>query len=374
MVTAHPNRDWRWTLFPLTLFVCTRVALLSFSWIALTLVPELVSERGPRDFLRNYPALDGLCRWDCFAFDKISNLGYQRPLWTNFFPGYPLLGRAVQAVTGIHSQVALLLVSNLAGLAALIVIYRIFLLLADEAAARWSLVLFAAFPFAFFQATGYPESLMLFSSALAVLLALRGQHIWAGVALGCGVLARHLTMFAGVALLAAQIRQRGTHPRRLLLDPAILGLVVPWLFLGLYSLYQYIEFGDPLAFVAARENWGPRAWWGIDDLLRTAQRDADVRVMQSYLPFGLITVVGALALATRRQWLELAAFAIVFTAFLWSSGMWGLGRYSASCWPAFLPLGVWLSKRPVLGLPIIGILAIFQGLFFYLFVHQFPIL
>ena len=61
-------------------------------------------------------------------------------------------------------------------------------------------------------------------------------------------------------------------------------------------------------------------------------------------------------------------------AILWGVGVWGLGRYSASCWPAFLPLGAWLSKRANFQGPIIALLAVFQGLFFYLFAHQFPIL
>jgi hypothetical protein len=59
-----------------------------------------------------------------------------------------------------------------------------------EGAARWALTLFGVYPFAFFQAAGYPESLMIFFSALAILLAQREDHIWAGVALGLGVLAR----------------------------------------------------------------------------------------------------------------------------------------------------------------------------------------
>jgi len=51
-----------------------------------------------------------------------------------------------------------------------------------------------------------------------------------------------------------------------------------------------------------------------------------------------------------------------------------MGRYSSSCWPAFLPLGVWLSKRLELQAPVLAGLGMFQGLFLYLFVHQFPIL
>ena len=358
------------------LFVCTRVALLGFSQIGMTLVPTLNWAFDPREFLLRYPALDGLCRWDCWHFGRIAREGYTEARWTNFFPLYPLLVRALHEVTGMHVNLALLVVANVASLGAYLVIYRIFLMLAEEDAARWALVLLAAFPFAFFQATGYPESLMLFFSALAVLLALRGNHISAGVALGIGVLARHLTMFAGAALLAAQIRQRGLHPKRLLLNPAILGLVMPWLFFGLYCLYQYLEFGNPLAFAAARDEppWGPLAWWGIGDLLTARGTNEHVQAMYSYLPFALITTVGGFALVARKQWIEIAAFGIIFMVALWAIGMWGLGRYAASCWPAFLPLGVWLSKQPQWQGPIIAMLALFQGLFFYLFSHMFAIL
>jgi len=87
----------------------------------------------------------------------------------------------------IHLHLALLVVSNGAGLWALLVIYRIFATLNGEAAARWALTLFGVYPFAFFQAAGYPESLMIFFSALTILLALPGNHLWAGVALGLGV-------------------------------------------------------------------------------------------------------------------------------------------------------------------------------------------
>jgi hypothetical protein len=367
---------WQWTAFPIVLFICSRIALLGFSQIAMTLVPKLPWEFGSRAFLKERPYLDGLCRWDCWHFAAIARDGYSAPVWTNFFPLFPLLARGLHELTGMPINLAIVVVPNVAGLGALLVIYRIFIMLASEEEARWGLALFAAYPFAFFQATGYPESLMIFFSALAILLALRGNHIWAGVALGMGTLARHLTLFAGAGMLAAQVRQRGLHPKRLLLNSAILGLVVPWLFLGAYLFYQYWRFGNPLAFAAARDKppWGPMAWWGIRDLLATKDVNDHVHAMYSYLPFALLTTVGSLALLTRKEWIEIAAFGVIFTAVLWNIGMWGLGRYTASCWPAFLPLGVWLAKRPKLQGPAIAMLAIFQGLFFFLFSHMFPIL
>ncbi len=371
---------WHWIRFPLVLFVCTRMALLGFSYIGLTFVPEIWIPWGSRErmLFQPYRAIDGLCRWDCYWYYGIAEGGYQEALQTTFFPLYPILVRTLNEATGIPLHFSLLIVSNAASLAAILVVYRIFVMLASEEAARWALTLHAAYPFTFFQATAYPESLMMLYSALAILFALRGNHLWAGVMLGFGVLVRHLTMFAGAALLVAQIRQRSAHPTRFLRSPAILGLLIPWLCLGLYCLYQYRTFGDPLAFWHTRGGppWGDRAWWGIWQVV--TNQDAgpyagDVPVMRSYIPFALLPTVGAIALLRKTQWMELAVFALILVTVNWAVGIVALGRYMSSCWPAFLPLGVWLSKRPNFQGPVITLLAVFQGLFFFLFIHQFPI-
>ncbi|MDT0353955.1 hypothetical protein [Pseudonocardia charpentierae] len=51
-----------------------------------------------------------------------------------------------------------------------------------------------------------------------------------------------------------------------------------------------------------------------------------------------------------------------------------MGRYTASCWATFVPLGVWLSRRPLLQTPVVTSFALFQGMMFYLVQHQFSIL
>jgi Gpi18-like mannosyltransferase len=347
---------------------------LAAAQIGMMIEPTLRWETGPREFLRQYPALDGLCRWDCLLFEEIARRGYFEEKATNFFPLFPMVARVLYLTTGLEWHLALLLIANLAGLGSLVVIYALFGKLADEDAARWGITLFAVYPFSFFHATGYPETLMILSSAAAILLALRGNHIWAGTALGVGVLARHLTMFAGAALLVAQIRQRGFKPKAFLLHPAILGLAMPWLFLGGYMLFQYAVFGDALTFWKMRSNWDEYAWWGIIDLIQTSYQNEHIPIMWSYVPIALLPTVGALLLARRTQWYELAAFALVLMAVLWYTGIWGMGRYSASCWPAFLPLGVWLSKHPSWQAPSVALLAILQGMFFFLFSHGVPIL
>jgi hypothetical protein len=93
-----------------------------------------------------------------------------------------------------------------------------------------------------------------------------------------------------------------------------------------------------------------------------------------YMAFSLIPLTGTIALLTRTRWVELAAAAVVLMTVVYASGGVGLGRYSAACWPAFLPWGVAVSRRPVVGAPIVGTLFFVQGIFFFLFAHQWPIL
>ncbi len=365
---------FRWVAFPVGLFVISRAALLLFSKISLSLIPSLYEGEHARSFLKRFPSIDGLCRWDCGFFEMIAARGYSEIGATNFFPLFPLLGRAVHEVTGAPMVVSLIIVANLAALASYVVLFWLFRQLESDEVARWALVVFVFYPFAFFQASAYPESLMVLFSALAIALAIRGRHLWAGVALGFGVLARHLTLLAGAGLVVAQVRQRGWNPRRLLLHPDVLGLVIPWLFLGAYCAYQYVRFGDPFGFWTVRKNWGEYAYWGVYQLASATRVDIYVKGMYAYLPFAVATTIASAALLTKRRWLEMAGFAIALLVVLWSVGMYGLGRYTASVWPAALPAGAWLVKRPALQGPVVGVLALFQGLFFYLVAHQFPLL
>src|SRR6516225_5052672 len=210
----------RWT-FPFWAFLLSRAAILLETQWSLAMDPRLHRPGGPLQL----PALQGLCRWDCGWFETIALHGYAQPTYANFFPLFPLIGKAVSAVTQLPLSISFVLSANAIALVSLVVIYRIFSDLEGEAVARVAVALFVAWPFSFFQAAGYPESIMVLTTALAVLWSQRGQHMRAGTARGVGILARHLTIVGGFSLLAAQIQQRGIRPRQLLWNRAALGLV-----------------------------------------------------------------------------------------------------------------------------------------------------
>jgi hypothetical protein len=97
-------------------------------------------------------------------------------------------------------------------------------------------------------------------------------------------------------------------------------------------------------------------------------------MMGSYVVFALPFIAAAIASIIRRKWWELAGFSVPMFLVLFHSGIWGMGRYTASCWAAFVPLGVWLSRRPLLQTPVVASFALLQGMMFFLVQHQFGIL
>lgn len=348
--------------FPIALFFATRTVWLWFAKFFLMTIPFA---SGSREIFPNNLFLNGLCRWDCKFFDDIAQSGYPNVGYSNFFPLYPSLVRATVWL-GHSYDSALLLVSNGASLLSYIVIYRLFVYASGPASARAALVLFAAYPFAFFQATTYPESLAILLTATAVFLAMKGRHVPAGVVLGLGILARHVAVFAGAALLVAQIRRSGGSLRRFVLSPSSVGLALPFVVAGPYLFFLWKKFDDPFAFWKVRNAWGPSAWMGM----REAMSQPNLNTFYvAYVVFSAMTIVGAGLLLVRRRWMEMAAYALVFSLILFFIGIGGLGRYSASCWPSFLPWGAALRRHPSALCTVAMALTLFQGYFFFLFTH-----
>ncbi len=362
----YVRRRWRWVFFPLGLWAFTRLCYLLLGYFSLKLAAGLRASPSPS--LHAYPAIDALCRWDCGWYDLLAKMGFRHAYEANFWPGLPFVARHLAHLLGISTGMAVVLVANLACLGAYLTVFRVFVWFEGTRAARSGLMLFAAYPFAYYHASGYPETIMIFASALAIWLALSRHHFLAGVALGLGIMARHLTGFLGAGLLAVQLRQRGW--RRFFASPAFLALAVPFLIVGIYLYQCHREWGDALAFWRGRYAWGQVAWWNILDVLRHYKSRPHI---VSFIPFALIPTAGALALLSSRKYAELAAAALTLMTVLWVIGAFALGRYSASCWPAFLPLAKWYERHPRWQVPTLLFFGLAQGWYFFLHTHHYEI-
>ncbi|HEV3191645.1 MAG TPA: hypothetical protein VGY54_14145, partial [Polyangiaceae bacterium] len=149
---------------------------------------------------------------------------------------------------------------------------------------------------------------------------------------------------------------------------------IPFVFLAAWAWYLRRVAGDPLAFWHARETiFGPSCFWSLREIFKNVPYNSRPE-LYFYPFFALLPLVGTVALFTKKKAIPLAVAAAGILAAAYYGGGMGLGRYSSSCWPAFLPLGVMLSRRPLLQGPVIGFLMLLQGLFFWLFSHQWAVL
>ena len=128
--------------------------------------------------------------WDARWYGEALRNGYPAVLPTDasgnvqenawaFYPLFPLLGRTLAGLTGMAPAAALGLIAMLAGLAAALVIYRLFRLKATHRTALWGSVFMATFPVAPVLQVPYAESLNLLLLAAALLLVVRRRYLWA---------------------------------------------------------------------------------------------------------------------------------------------------------------------------------------------------
>ncbi|MGH7134259.1 MAG: hypothetical protein ACREHD_00880, partial [Pirellulales bacterium] len=131
-----------------------------------------------------------------------------------FFPAYPLVSRAVMAITGVRAEAALLIVSNLSFLAALAMLaFYVRDRYPDGPAhlAGYTLLAAALFPTGCFFRLAYSESTFLLLTALGMYAMLRRWPLWAvAVVVGLATASRPI----GIALLPALaihiLRRSGT--------------------------------------------------------------------------------------------------------------------------------------------------------------------
>src|SRR5947209_17034939 len=178
-------------------------------------------------------------RWDSNHFVEIATKGYDVAYRTAFFPLFPMLEGGLGAL--LHNPfVAGLIISNLAGLAMLTVLYR--LVAEDFGTERaWRSVLYLAlFPTAFFFAAAYNESLFLCLTLLSFYYMRRGRWWLAGL---CGFLAS-LTRSAGLFLLLPflyeYLRQHEFTLSKIHLN-IVSGLAIPG-GLVVFAFYCYLRF------------------------------------------------------------------------------------------------------------------------------------
>jgi hypothetical protein len=259
-----------------------------------------------------------------------------------FFPLYPALLAAVSAI-GLPVRIAALLISNIAGAVAAILLYEIAGLERGEKAAFRAAAIFTLFPTAYFLLVGYTEALFCAFAFGAVLAARRQRWLFSGMLGGLAA----ATRLTGLALLPFLLIEVVLARRALArLGEAIVSPLLVVLGFATYLTTNQLVLGNPLAFIdVQREHWAhsiSAPWVGFANAIR----GIEWRVPWEKLTVGGGEIAGGLTAyaAATLSWLRLrpsdAAYATLLTVMVTFLPFWlSIPRYLLSMYPLFLLLG-----------------------------------
>ena len=259
-----------------------------------------------------------------------------------FFPLYPALISAV-AATGLPARSAALLISNIAGVVAAILLYEVARQELREHAAFRAAAFFVLFPTAYFLLVGYTEALFCALAFGAVLATRRQRWLFAGLLGGLAAASR----LTGLALLPFLLIElfNARHTLRAAWQVILAPVLVVLGFLT-YLATNLLVLGDAFAFISVqREHWShslAAPWVGFADAIR----GISWRVPWEKLTVGGGEAIGGMAAyaATILSWLRLrpsdAAYATVLTVMATFLPFWlSIPRYLLGMYPLFLLAG-----------------------------------
>ena len=239
-------------------------------------------------------------RLDALYYLEIAAYGYGADNGTVVFPPfYPLLIRLVGAVLGGQYLLAALLISSLACVGVLVLVYRIAMMEFDAASARRAIVYQMFFPTAYVLIAAYAEPLMLWLMLLALLWARRGRWWLAGVAAFLATLTRLQAVALVVPLAYIYLRQFGFSRRALRREALALG-AAPAAALG-FNLYLACRGLPSVQAGFARQWLSTLAVPGTDLLIALRALVAGGMNLQRALPLGLTILFLVLTYVSFRR-------------------------------------------------------------------------
>ena len=192
-----------------------------------------------------------LLRWDSEWYKIIASEGYKFNgdpgliQTVVFYPLYPILSRLGSEILRIDLIDSMLLVANVAALAAVLLLFKLVRERFDDRTALATVAMISFFPSSIFLSAGYTESLALLLMVSFFLAIARERFLAAAVLAGLAVATRS----SGIVLFPVLLWElwRCRPPRRFLVEAVPLSIIATS-GLWLYMIYLGIAFRHPMAF------------------------------------------------------------------------------------------------------------------------------
>ena len=253
-----------------------------------------------------------LLRWDSEWYKTIASEGYKYngdpglPQTVVFYPLYPTLSRLISEILRIDLVNSMLLVANLAAVAAVLLLFKLVRERFDDRTALATVAMISFFPSSIFLSAGYTEPLALLLIVSFFLAVARERFFAAAMLAGLAVATRSTGIVLFPVLLYELWRCRS--PRGFLIEAVPLSITATS-GLWLYMIYLGFAFRDPMAF-----SDGQAAFHGNTTM---SARLVSALTLE---PFGKINL-SDMSPAGLDQW-----FTLIFIALIVRSCFAGVGR------------------------------------------------
>jgi hypothetical protein len=289
--------------------------------------------------------------FDSGQFLRIAESGYfpgpVRCCSQAFFPGYPLLMRAVAPLVGGHEIWAGMLITLVAGVIAAALLWRLAAEHGGPAAGQLAVAALALNPMSLFMAVVYSEALFLALALAAWLLARRGRWWWAGLAMAGTTAVRVNGLFLvaalGVMFLIQLYRRRpGVH----WYDGAALAL--PAVPIAAYFAWLHAQTGSWTAWNDAEKlGWDRHLaapWTGLAQGWSDAFHGGISIPATADLVAVLIGVAVTVALIVLRRWPEATYMGLNMVVLVCSTTLTSSARYTLTWIPMYILLAEILAR------------------------------
>lgn len=359
---AHPLLPYFWAI---SIFLCSRavVALgLVFSQKYLPIAADVWSA-GPFWYHQ-------LLQWDSEWYFKIATEGYRYngdpTIQQNivFYPLYPVLSRGVAAISGLAPADALLLVANVAGLSAVVALFKLVREEFGDQLALVTITLLSFFPTSVLLSAGYTEPLGLLLIVLFFLVLKQQRYLSAALLAGLAVADRSTGIVLLPVLLWEMWRNRDQKPFLAILLPCI---VLATSGLWLFMIYLWSQFGDPFVFADGQAAFHRETTFDarllaalrLEPFTRMFLNDWNPWGQDSWFTLLFIALIAVGWFRLRSSW-TLFAMGVLLLPYLTLSGgpagFVSMGRFNLVSFPLFVVLAGLLLRAKWLLAGVIGLL------------------
>jgi hypothetical protein len=299
--------------------------------------------------------VDRFTYWDSLHFTRIAELGYLPPgldcCDQAYFPGYPLLMRALSPATGGDVAVAGIVISLVAGAVAAVMLQRLGRLAGGATVGATAALYLSVAPYGIFLSAVYSEALFL-ACALGAWWAGVTRRWWvAGLLAGAAAAVRINGLFLAAALgvmYALQMRAEGRRRP----DGDAVALLVPIAVTGAYVAYLHQLTGSWNAWQEAQARGWQRTtawpWEGLFAGWNAAVSAGSPQLLVSRWADLLAVVAGLLLVAVLvrlRRWPEAVYLGLSVGVLVCSTMLTSAARYALLWFPGYLLLAH-LTARP----------------------------